>query len=161
MTAGQNRICLWFNHNGEEAARFYEATVPDSRVETIVSAPGDYPAGKKGDPLTILMTLAGIPAILLNAGPQFPQSEAFSIQLSTPDQAETDRLWDALIEGGGSHGACGWLRDRFGLNWQVTPARLTELIGADGETAGKAFAAMMTMSRIDIAALEEAVAVAA
>lgn len=149
--------CLWFDKNAEEAARFYDATFPDTRIEAILRAPGDYPAGKQGDVLTIEMTILGMPFLLLNGGPEFKFDEAISFQVATDDQAETDRYWNAIIDGGGTPSACGWCKDRFGLSWQITPRRLTELLTRDGETATRAFTAMMDMGKIDIAALDRAV----
>ena len=149
--------CLWFDHNAEEAARFYAETFPDSRVGAISRAPADYPAGKKGDVLTVEMTILGMPFLLLNGGPQFTFDEAVSFQVATEDQAETDRYWKAIIDGGGEESVCGWCKDRFGLSWQITPKRLTQLMTQGGETAARAFEAMMHMKKIDIAALDRAV----
>jgi len=149
--------CLWFDHNAEEAARFYAETFPDSRVGAISRAPADYPAGKKGDVLTVEMTILGMPFLLLNGGPQFTFDEAVSYQVATEDQAETDRYWKAIIDGGGEESVCGWCKDRFGLSWQITPKRLTQLMAQGGETAARAFEAMMHMKKIDIAALDRAV----
>ena len=149
--------CLWFDKNGEEAARFYADTFPDSRIGNIMRAPGDYPSGKAGDVLTIEMTIFGMPFLLLNGGPEFKFDEAVSFQVATDDQAETDRYWDAITKSGGQESACGWCKDRFGLSWQITPRRLTELITQGGETSKRAFEAMMTMQKIDIAALDRAV----
>ena len=149
--------CLWFNHNAEEAARFYAETFPDSRVGAISRAPADYPAGKKGDVLTVEVTILGMPFLLLNGGPQFTFDEAVSYQVATEDQAETDRYWNAIIDGGGEESVCGWCKDRFGLSWQITPKRLTQLMAQGGETAARAFEAMMHMKKIDIAALDRAV----
>ena len=149
--------CLWFNHNAEEAARFYAETFPDSRVGAISRAPADYPSGKKGDVLTVEMTILGMPFLLLNGGPQFTFDEAVSFQVATEDQAETDRYWKAIIGGGGEESVCGWCKDRFGLSWQITPKRLTQLMAQGGETAARAFEAMMHMKKIDIAALDRAV----
>jgi predicted 3-demethylubiquinone-9 3-methyltransferase (glyoxalase superfamily) len=149
--------CLWFDKNGEEAARFYAETFPDSRVGTVSRAPGDFPSGKKGDALTVEMTILGMPFLLLNGGPQFKFDEAISFQIATEDQAETDRYWNAIVNNGGQESACGWCKDRFGMNWQITPKRLTELMHAGGETASRAFNAMMDMRKIDIAALNRAV----
>jgi predicted 3-demethylubiquinone-9 3-methyltransferase (glyoxalase superfamily) len=149
--------CLWFNKNGEEAAHFYAATFPNSRIDAIHHAPGDYPDGKKGDVLTVEMTILGMPYLLLNGGPQFTFDEAISFQVATDDQEETDRYWNAIVGGGGQESACGWCKDRFGLSWQITPRRLTQLIAAGGETASRAFKAMMQMKKIDIAALDRAV----
>lgn len=152
------QTCLWFDHNAEEAARFYAATFPDTRVGDIWRAPGDYPAGRSGDVLLVEMTLLGAPVLLLNGGPGFKLDEAVSFQVATDDQAETDRLWNAIVQNGGQESDCGWCRDRFGLSWQITPRRLTDLMKQGGEVAARAFAAMMTMRRIDIAALDRAVA---
>jgi predicted 3-demethylubiquinone-9 3-methyltransferase (glyoxalase superfamily) len=149
--------CLWFDKNGEQAARFYADTFPDSRIGNIMRAPGDYPSGKEGDVLTIEMTIFGMPFLLLNGGPEFRFDEAVSFQVATDDQAETDRYWDAITKNGGQESACGWCKDRFGLSWQITPRRLTELITKGGETSKRAFEAMMTMQKIDIAALDRAV----
>jgi len=149
--------CLWFDHNAEEAARFYAETFPDSRVGAISRAPADYPSGKKGDVLTVEMTILGMPFLLLNGGPQFTFDEAVSFQVATEDQAETDRYWKAIIDGGGEESVCGWCKDRFGLSWQITPKRLTQLMAQGGETAARAFEAMMHMKKIDIAALDRAV----
>ena len=150
--------CLWFDRDGEEAANFYAETFPDTRVENVGRAPGDYPSGRQGDALTIQMTICGQPVMLLNAGPQFPQTEAFSFVVATDDQTETDRLWAAITGNGGAESACGWCKDRWGLSWQITPRRLLEYMNAGGETAKRAFEAMMTMRKIDIAALDAAVA---
>ena len=149
--------CLWFDGNAEEAARFYAETFPDSRVDAIHRAPGDYPAGAKGDVLTVEATILGMRFLLLNGGPQFKFDEAVSFQVATDDQAETDRYWHAIVDNGGEESACGWCRDRFGLSWQITPRRLTELYTQGGEVGARAFAAMMGMRKIDIAALEHAV----
>jgi predicted 3-demethylubiquinone-9 3-methyltransferase (glyoxalase superfamily) len=152
----RNTICLWFDKQAEQAARFYAATFPDSRVTAVHRAPADYPSGKEGDVLTVEFTVAGIPCLGLNGGPAFPHSEAFSFQIATDDQAETDRYWDAIVGNGGQESACGWCRDRWGLNWQITPRVLTEAIATGGAEAKRAFEAMMTMRRIDIAAIEAA-----
>jgi predicted 3-demethylubiquinone-9 3-methyltransferase (glyoxalase superfamily) len=150
--------CLWYNMNAEEAARFYAAAFPNSRIDGIHRAPGDYPSGKKGNVLTVEVTILGMPYLLLNGGPAFKFNEAVSFQVATEDQAETDRYWKAIIhDGGGEESACGWCKDRFGLSWQITPKRLTELLAAGGETASLAFNAMMGMRKIDIAALDRAV----
>jgi len=150
--------CLWFNMNADEAANFYAATFPDTRINAIHHAPGDYPAGKKGNVLTVEMTILGMPFLLLNGGPQFTFDEAISFQISTEDQQETDRYWNAVVAGGGQESACGWCKDRFGLSWQITPKRLMQLLAAGGETSRRAFTAMMDMRKIDIAALDRAVA---
>lgn len=155
MTA-KNTICLWFDGGAEEAARFYAATFPDSSVDGVYRAPTDFPSGKAGDVLTVQFTVLGIPCLGLNGGPAFPQSEAFSFQVMTEDQAETDRYWDAIVGNGGQESACGWCKDRWGLNWQITPRTLTEALAAGGEEAGRAFAAMMDMGKIDVAAIDAA-----
>ena len=149
--------CLWFNGNAEEASRFYADTFPESRIDSVMRAPGDYPAGKKGNVLTVEMTILGMPFVLLNAGPQFKFNEAVSFQVATDDQAETDRYWKAITENGGEESVCGWCKDRFGLSWQITPKRLTDLMSKGGETSARAFTAMMDMKKIDIAALDRAV----
>lgn len=151
-------ICLWFDGNAEQAARFYAETFPDSTVTAIHRAPADYPDGHAGDVLTVEFTLLGLPCIGLNGGPQFPQSEAFSFQVATRDQAETDRYWDAIVDNGGQESACGWCKDRWGVSWQITPRILLDAVGGpDPEVARRAFAAMMPMRRIDVARIEAAV----
>jgi len=156
--AAKNTICLWYDGGAEAAARFYASTFPDSRVDEVFRAPADYPAGKEGDVLTVAFTVCGIPCIGLNGGPAFAHSEAFSFQIATDDQAETDRLWNAIIDNGGQASACGWCKDRWGLNWQITPRVLTQaLAGTDKAAARRAFEAMMTMTKIDVAAIEAAV----
>ena len=153
----KNTICLWFDGAAEEAARFYAATFPDSAVGAIMRAPGDYPAGKKGDVLTVEFTVAGIPCLGMNGGPGVPHSMAFSFQIATEDQAETDRLWNAIIDNGGEASACGWCKDKWGLSWQITPRALTAAItDPDRAAAQRAFNAMMEMGKIDIAAIEKA-----
>jgi predicted 3-demethylubiquinone-9 3-methyltransferase (glyoxalase superfamily) len=148
--------CLWFDKNAEEAANFYAATFKDSRIDAIDRAPGDYPNGKAGDVLVITMTIFGMPFMLLNAGPEFRFTEAVSFQVATDDQDETDLYWNAIVSNGGEESVCGWCKDRFGLSWQITPKRLTELM-ADPAKSKAAFNAMMTMRKIDIAALDAAV----
>jgi predicted 3-demethylubiquinone-9 3-methyltransferase (glyoxalase superfamily) len=150
--------CLWFDGNAEDAANFYSSTFPDSRIGAMNHAPGDFPSGKKGDLLTIEMTILGMPFLLLNGGPLFKFNEAISYQVATDDQAETDRYWKAITENGGEESQCGWCKDRFGLSWQITPRRLIELMQQGGEPAKRAFNAMMQMRKIDIAALDRAVA---
>lgn len=154
----KNTICLWFQQGAAlEAATFYAATFPDSRVGAVHRAPGDYPDGKQGDVLVVAFTVAGIPCIGLNGGPQFAHNESFSFQIATDDQAETDRLWNAIISNGGQESACGWCKDRWGISWQITPRALTEgVFNADAATAQRVFAAMMGMTKIDIAAIEAA-----
>ncbi len=157
MTA-KSTICLWYDGAAEEAATFYAATFPDSRVEAVHRAPSDFPGGKKDDVLTVQFTVAGVDCIGLNGGPVFPHSEAFSFQIATDDQAETDRYWDAIVGNGGAESACGWCKDKWGLNWQITPRVLTDAMAQGGDVARRAFAAMMTMHKIDVAAIEAAVA---
>ena len=153
----KNTICLWYDRDALEAAQFYARTFPDSAVSKVLRAPGDYPSGKQGDVLTVEFTVAGIPCVGLNGGPAFKHSEAFSFQISTEDQAETDRLWDAIIGNGGQASECGWCRDKWGLSWQITPRVLIEAISdPDPAIAKRAFDAMMTMGKIDIAAIEAA-----
>lgn len=155
----KNTICLWYDGDAEDAARFYAATFPDSEVSAVHRAPTDFPGGKQGDVLTVDFTVLGVPCMGLNGGPSFPHTEAFSFQVATVDQAETDRYWDAIIGNGGQASACGWCKDRWGLSWQITPIALTEaMTHPDPAVAGRAFAAMMEMTRIDIAAIEAAVA---
>ncbi len=154
----RNTVCLWFNGGALDAATFYAQTFPDSAVGRVFHAPADYPAGKQGDVLTVEFTVLGIPCLGLNGGPAFPQSEAFSFQVATEDQAETDRLWDAIVGNGGQPSACGWCKDRWGLSWQITPRVLTEAIAdPDPAVARRAFEAMMQMGKIDVAAIEAAV----
>jgi predicted 3-demethylubiquinone-9 3-methyltransferase (glyoxalase superfamily) len=152
----KNTICLWFDKDAEAAARFYAATFPDSRVVAVHQAPGDFPGGKEGSVLTVEFTVLGIPCLGLNGGPQFKHSEAFSFQVATEDQAETDRYWNAIVGNGGEESACGWCKDRWGLSWQVTPRTLTEALAAGGAEAKRAFTAMMTMRKIDVAAIAAA-----
>jgi 2-polyprenyl-6-hydroxyphenyl methylase/3-demethylubiquinone-9 3-methyltransferase len=153
----RNTICLWFDGTAEEAARFYAATFPDSSVDAVWRAPGDFPDGKAGDVLTVQFTVLGIPCLGLNGGPAFKHSEAFSFQVATRDQAETDRYWNAIVGNGGEESMCGWCKDRWGLSWQITPRALIEAIAdPDPPTAKRAFEAMMTMRKIDIATIEAA-----
>jgi predicted 3-demethylubiquinone-9 3-methyltransferase (glyoxalase superfamily) len=154
--AAKNTICLWYNGTAEEAARFYAATFPDSSVGAIHHAPGDFPDGKKGDPLVVEFTVLGIPCIGLNGGPAFKHTEAFSFQVATDDQAETDRYWNAIVGNGGQESECGWCKDKWGLSWQITPRALTEAMAKGGQVAKRAFDAMMTMRKIDVAAIEAA-----
>lgn len=153
----KNTICLWYQGDALEAARFYAQTFPDSTVGQIHRAPGDYPDGKQGDVLVVEFTVAGIPCIGLNGGPHFQHNESFSFQIATDDQEETDRLWNAVVSNGGQESACGWCKDRWGISWQITPRALTQgVFNADPATAQRVFAAMMTMTKIDIAAIEAA-----
>ena len=158
-SAPRATLCLWFDGTAEEAANFYASTFPDSRVRGVRRAPGDYPAGKKGDVLVVEFTLLGVDCIGLNGGPRFKHSEAFSLQVGTRDQAETDRYWNAIVNNGGQESACGWCKDRWGLSWQITPVVLTKaMAGDDPAAARRAFEAMMHMKKIDVAAIEKAVA---
>lgn len=152
----KNTICLWFDKDALEAARFYAATFPDSEVTAVHKAPGDYPSGHEGDVLTVEFTVAGIPCLGLNGGPTFRHSEAFSFQIATDNQEETDRYWDAIVGNGGVESECGWCKDRWGLSWQITPRVLSEAFAAGGAEAKRAFAAMMKMKKIDVAAIEQA-----
>ncbi|MGV8832903.1 MAG: VOC family protein [Devosia sp.] len=156
MAIAKNTICLWFDSEAEAAARFYAETFPDSAISAISRAPSDFPSGKAGDVLTVEFTVCGIPCLGLNGGPAFPQSEAFSFQIATDDQAETDRYWNAIVANGGVESACGWCKDRWGMSWQITPRALTDAMKAGGAEAKRAFEAMMTMGKIDIAAIEAA-----
>ncbi|MGH7653785.1 MAG: VOC family protein [Gemmatimonadaceae bacterium] len=150
-------ICLWYNRDAEEAARFYAKTFPDSTVDAVHRAPGDFPNGKKGDTLTVEFTVMGIPCLGLNGGPAFKHTEAFSFQVATADQAETDRCWNAIVGNGGEESQCGWCKDKWGLSWQITPAALTKAISdPDSAAAKRAFDAMMQMKKIDIATIEKA-----
>jgi len=154
----KNTVCLWYNGDALDAANFYAKTFPDSAVQAVHKAPSDYPSGKEGDVLTVEFTVMGIPCIGLNGGPEFKHSEAFSFQVATDDQAETDRLWDAIIDNGGQASVCGWCKDKWGLSWQITPRVLTEAFThQDRAVAKRAFEAMMNMTKIDIAAIEAAV----
>lgn len=157
MKHAKNTICLWFNGGAEAAARFYAETFPDSSVGRILRAPGDFPSGKKGDVLTVQFTVLGIPCLGLNGGPAFTHNEAFSFQVATSDQEETDRYWNAIVDNEGEESACGWCRDRWGISWQITPVALTDAIAdPDPAAAKRAFDAMMEMGKIDIAAIEAA-----
>ena len=152
-----NTICLWYDHDAEEAARFYAATFPDSSVDAVHRAPSDFPSGRKGDVLTVHFTVLGIPCIGINGGPAFRHSEAFSFQVATADQEETDRYWNAIVGNGGEESQCGWCRDKWGISWQITPIVLSEAVAdPDPEVARRAFEAMLTMRKIDVAALEAA-----
>lgn len=158
MTRDPVTLCLWYDKDAEEAATFYAATFPDSRVGAVHRAPGDNPSGREGDVLTVDFTVLGIPCVGLNGGPAFPHSEAFSFQVHTGTQEETDRYWNAIVGNGGQESMCGWCKDKWGVNWQITPRALTDAVMGDDKAAAKrAFEAMMTMKKIDVAAIEAAV----
>ena len=156
MTTPKNTICLWYEKDAESAAAFYAATFPDSSVGAIQRAPSDFPGGKAGQVLTVEFTVVGISCIAINGGPMFKQSEAFSFQIMTEDQAETDKYWNAIVGNGGQESQCGWCKDKWGLSWQITPRVLTDAMAAGGDEAKRAFEAMMTMKKIDVAAIESA-----
>lgn len=153
----KNTICLWYDGTALEAAQFYTRTFPDSELGKVMRAPSDNPSGSEGDVITVEFTVCGIPCVGLNGGPAFPHSEAFSFQIATDDQAETDRLWNAIVDNGGQESRCGWCRDRWGVSWQITPRALLEAItDADPAVAKRSFEAMLTMDKIDIATIEAA-----
>ena len=152
----KNTICLWYDKDAEDAARFYAATFPDSEVTAVHKAPGDFPGGKAGDVLTVDFTVLGVPCLGLNGGPTFKHSEAFSFQVATDDQKETDRYWNAIVGNGGQESECGWCKDRWGLSWQITPRTLMEALAAGGAEAKRAFDAMMSMKKIDVAKIDAA-----
>ena len=152
----KNTVCLWFDKDAEVAAKFYAATFPDSAVGSVMYAPSDFPSGKKGDALTVEFTVCGIPCIGLNDGSVFKPSQASSFQIATDSQEETDRYWNAIVQNGGETSDCGWCKDRWGVSWQITPRTLTEALAAGGPEAERAFAAMMTMQKIDVAAIDAA-----
>jgi predicted 3-demethylubiquinone-9 3-methyltransferase (glyoxalase superfamily) len=152
----KNTICLWYDKDAEAAARFYAETFPDSTVGAVHRAPSDYPSGKQGDVLTVEFTVAGIPCLGLNGGPAFKHNEAFSFQIATDDQEETDRYWNAIVGNGGQESACGWCKDKWGISWQITPRVLTEAMALGGAEAKRAFDAMMGMKKIDVAAIKAA-----
>ena len=153
----KNTICLWYSRDAEEAARFYASVFPDSAVGAVHRAPTDFPGGQANNVLTVEFTVCGIPCMGLNGGDAFKQSEAFSFQIATDDQAETDRYWNAIIDNGGTPSACGWCKDKWGLSWQITPRVLTDAMARGGEVAQRAFQAMMKMGKIDVAGIEAAV----
>ena len=152
----KNTICIWFQNDAQDAASFYASTFPDSEVIAIHKAPDDYPGGKKGEVLMVEFTVLGVRCLGLNGGPAFKHNEAFSFQIATDDQEETDRFWNAIVGAGGEESACGWCKDRWGVSWQITPRALTDAISAGGDAAKRVFAAMMTMKKIDVAAIEAA-----
>lgn len=154
----KNKVCIWYDNGALDAATFYAQTFPDSRVIAVHHAPGDFPSGSQGDVLTVEFTVCGLPCVGLNGGPAFRQTEAFSLQVATEDQAETDRLWNAIVGNGGQQSACGWCKDRWGVSWQITPRILLESVTSkDKALAKRAFDAMMTMHKIDIATIEAAI----
>ena len=153
----KNTVCIWYEGHAEEAARFYAQLFPESSVGAVQRAPSDYPDGKVGDALTVEFVVAGIPCIGLNGGPRFKHSEAFSFQILTEDQEETDRYWNAIVDNGGEESQCGWCKDKWGINWQITPRALSEAMASGGEAARRAFEAMMPMRKIDVAAIRAAV----
>jgi predicted 3-demethylubiquinone-9 3-methyltransferase (glyoxalase superfamily) len=157
MSSNNVTLCLWYDGKAEEAAAFYARTFPNSRVGAVQRAPADFPSGKAGDVLVVEFTVLGLACVGLNGGPAFKHNEAFSIMVSTSDQAETDRYWDAIVGNGGQASACGWCKDKWGLSWQITPRVLTDAMAAGGEKAKRAFEAMMPMSKIDVATIEAAV----
>ena len=157
MTKAKNTICLWDEGGAEAAARFYSETFPDSTVDTINRAPADYPGGKAGDVITVQFTVLGIACFGLNGGPQFRHSEAFSFQIATDDQEETDRYWNAIVGNGGEASDCGWCKDKWGISWQITPRVLTDALATGGAVAQRAFSAMMTMQKIDVSRIIAAV----
>jgi predicted 3-demethylubiquinone-9 3-methyltransferase (glyoxalase superfamily) len=153
----KNTICLWYVRDAEDAARFYARTFPDSTVGAVHRAPSDFPNGKAGDVLTVEFTVCGVPCFGINGGDTFKHSEAFSFQIATEDQAETDRYWNAIVGNGGVESQCGWCKDRWGLSWQITPRVLTEAMAKGGDVGKRAFEAMMVMKKIDVAKIEAAV----
>jgi predicted 3-demethylubiquinone-9 3-methyltransferase (glyoxalase superfamily) len=153
----KNTICLWYERDAETAARFYAETFPDSSVGAVHLAPGDFPSGKKGNVLTVEFIVMGLPCLGLNGGPTFKHSEAFSFQVATADQTETDRYWNAIVGNGGQESQCGWCKDKWGISWQITPTILTKAVtDSDAAAAKRAFDAMMHMKKIDVAAIEAA-----
>ena len=152
----KNTICLWYDKDAEAAARFYAKTFPNSAVGAVYRAPSDYPAGKTGDVLMVEFTVAGVSCIGLNGGPTFKHNEAFSFQIATDSQEETDRYWNAIVSNGGQESACGWCKDKWGVSWQITPRVLTQALAAGGKEAKRAFDAMMDRKKIDVAAIEAA-----
>jgi len=151
-------ICLWYNKDAEEAARFYAKTFPNSTVGAVIEAPGDYPNGQKGNVLLVEFTVLGIACVGLNGGPAIKHNEAFSFQVLTKDQAETDRYWNTIVGNGGAESECGWCKDKWGVNWQITPQVLIDALRTGGGKAKRAFEAMMPMQKIDVAAIERAIA---
>jgi len=156
MKTAKNTICLWYEKDAEAAARFYAATFPDSKVTAVQKAPSDYPGGKQGDELVVEFTVCGVPCVGINGGPTFKHNEAFSFQIATDTQEETDRYWNAITRNGGQESQCGWCKDRWGISWQITPRVLSDAMAAGGDEARRAFEAMMPMKKIDIATIEAA-----
>ncbi len=153
----KNTICLWYDRDAEAAAHFYAETFPLSAIGAVLRAPADYPGGgRRGDVLTVEFTVAGLPCLGINGGSAFKHTEAFSFQITTEDQEETDRYWNAIVGNGGQESACGWCKDKWGVSWQITPRVLTEALAAGGEEAKHAFAAMMDLTKIDVAAIAAA-----
>lgn len=159
MNRAKNRVCLWYDHDAEDAVKFYAETFPDTSIDSVLHAPGDYPDGEQGAVLVVEFTCMGIPAMALNGGPHFTHSEAFSFAVLTEDQAETDRYWNAIVGNGGQESQCGWCKDKWGVSWQITPRVLMDAHDSPDRAAAKrAFEAMMTMRKIDVAAIEAALA---
>ena len=154
--ASKNTVCIWFDKDAEAAATFYAHTFPNSAVTAVRYAPSDFPGGKQGDPLVVEFSVCGIPCVGLNGGPAFKQTEAFSFQIATDNQEETDRYWTAIVGNGGVESACGWCKDRWGVSWQITPRTLLEAMAVGGDEGKRAFDAMMTMQKIDVAAIDAA-----
>jgi predicted 3-demethylubiquinone-9 3-methyltransferase (glyoxalase superfamily) len=150
-------LCLWYDRSAEEAARFYAKTFPNSRVGAVERAPSDYPSGQAGDVLVVHFTVLGLPCIGINGGSAFKPNEAFSFQVATDNQEQTDRYWNAIVGGGGQESACGWCKDRWGVSWQITPRVLSDAMAAGGDTAKRAFDAMMQMGKIEVAAIEASI----
>jgi predicted 3-demethylubiquinone-9 3-methyltransferase (glyoxalase superfamily) len=157
MQVEKNTIVLWYDKDAEEAARFYAETFPNSAVGDIDRAPSDFPSGSAGNVITVQFTVLGIPCMGLNGGPGPQHTDAFSFQIATDDQEETDRYWNAIVGNGGQESMCGWCKDKWGISWQITPRALTNAMKAGGPGAKRAFEAMMTMRKIDVAAIEAAV----
>jgi len=153
----KNTICLWYDRDAEEAARFYAEVFPNSSVGAVTRAPGDYPSGQEGNALVVEFTVAGVACVGLNGGPAFTHNESFSFMITTEDQEETDRYWNAIVGNDGKESECGWCKDKWGISWQITPRVLLEAMAQGGEVAKRAFAAMMTMQKLDVAAIEAAV----
>jgi predicted 3-demethylubiquinone-9 3-methyltransferase (glyoxalase superfamily) len=156
MSIAKNTICIWYDGTAREAAEFYASVFPDSAVGAVHHAPMDTPGNKEGDEIVVEFTVCGVQCIGLNGGPIFPQTEAFSFQIATEDQEETDRYWNAIVGNGGAESACGWCKDKWGVNWQITPRTMNEALAAGGDEARRAFEAMMTMHKFDVAKIDAA-----